>query len=135
MSIQNFHLDDFKTYQKNNPYMNYNHIEIVSAGMDSSTVKVDLQPESMNLNGYVHGGLLYSLADCVTGITARMDGRNYVTQSAHINFLSNVTGGSIFCTSEVIRRGHRVIVQHVKIRDEKDHLLADGSVDMMCITK
>ena len=45
--------------------------------------------------GMVHGGMLYALADVVTGLTARADGKKYVTQSAHVNFIRNVSDGTV----------------------------------------
>ena len=96
---------DFSAYEKGNPFMSYNHIQICKVDPDCCVVKVNLVAESMNLHGHVHGGLLYAMADCVAGIFARMDGRDYVTQSAHINFLHNVQSGTIFAKAEIIKRG------------------------------
>lgn len=117
-------------YEQANPFMAYNHIQICQLSPEKSVVKVDLVPESKNMDGHVHGGLLYSMADCAAGITARSNGKNYVTQSAHINFLKNVNSGTIYATAEVVKRGSHIAVFHVSITDEKNSLLADGTVDM-----
>ena len=52
--------EDFRAYAKSNPFMEYNHISIVSVSPDRCVVKVDLAPDSKNRNGYAHGGLLYA---------------------------------------------------------------------------
>ncbi len=127
-----FLLSDFSAYERNNPFMAYNHIEICSASASSSVVKVHLAPESKNLHGAVHGGLLYAMADCVAGVTARASGDDYVTQSAHINFLRNVREGVVYAQADTIKRGRRVIVLHVTVYDGDHVLLADGSIDMLC---
>ncbi len=62
-----------------------------------------------------------------------MDGRDYVTQSAHINFLHNVQSGTIFAKAEIIKRGKHMAYFHISITDQDDHLLCDGMVDMYCI--
>lgn len=129
-------IGDVDAYAANNPFMAYNHIQITEIGKDangdySAEVCVELRPESMNLHHAVHGGLLYGLADCVAGIAARCDGSDYVTQSAHINFLRNTSHGTVYARAEVIRRGRHVIVLHVTVRDGEDRLLADCAVDMM----
>ena len=126
-----FLLSDFPAYERNNPFMAYNHIEICSASAESSVVKVALVPESKNLHGAVHGGLLYAMADCVAGVTARASGEDYVTQSAHINFLRNVKEGTIYAQADTIKRGRRVIVLHITVYDGEHRLLADGSIDML----
>lgn len=55
---------DFSAYEKGNPFMSYNHIQICKVDPDCCVVKVNLVAESMNLHGHVHGGLLYAMADC-----------------------------------------------------------------------
>ena len=114
-------IGDVDAYAANNPFMAYNHIQITAIGEDANgdhyaEVSVELRPESMNLHGAVHGGLLYGLADCVAGIVARCDGSNH---------------GTVFARAEVIRRGRRMAVVHVTVRDGEDNLLADCAVDMM----
>ena len=71
---------DFSAYEKGNPFMSYNHIQICKVDPDCCVVKVNLVAESMNLHGHVHGGLLYAMADCVAGIFARMDCRVVLCQ-------------------------------------------------------
>ena len=48
---------DFSAYEKGNPFMSYNHIQICKVDPDCCVVKVNLVAESMNLHGHVHGGL------------------------------------------------------------------------------
>ena len=129
-------IGDVDAYAANNPFMAYNHIRITSIAPDGrgdyrAEVAVTLQPESMNLHGAVHGGLLYGLADCVAGIAARCDGNDYVTQSAHVNFLRNTKQGTIYALAEIVRRGRHMVVLHVTVRDAQERLLADCAVDMM----
>ena len=129
-------IGDVDAYAANNPFMAYNHIRITSIAPDGNgdyraEVAVTLQPESMNLHGAVHGGLLYGLADCVAGIAARCDGNDYVTQSAHVNFLRNTKQGTVYALAEIVRRGRHMVVLHVTVRDAQERLLADCAVDMM----
>lgn len=123
------YLFDFETYQKSNPFMYHNHIEQVEITPEHCRVKVELRPESMNLNGYVHGGLIYSMADVVSGIHSRTDGNRYVTQSSHINFLKNTRSGVIYCDTEIVKRGRTLVIIHFQVSDENGKLLADGVMD------
>ncbi len=133
-------IGDMDAYAANNPFMAYNHIHLVTIDMDEkgeyrAKACVELRPESKNLHGAVHGGLLYGLADCAAGAAARCDGNDYVTQSAHIDFLRNTTYGKVTARAAVVRRGRHVVVLHVEIYDEENMLLADCAVDMMRIEK
>ena len=93
---------------------------------------MEVHPNGLNLMGQVHGGLIYSLADVVTGLTARADGREYVTQSAHINFIGNVSSGTVIARGLLIRRGRTITIVRGEVTDEKGKLLADVTVDMFC---
>lgn len=122
-------LEDFK---KNNHFMVYNKIKPLLAEENSSEVMVELEKEGLNFMGYAHGGLFASMIDCAGGIAARGDGRSYVTQSMHMNFVSNVRSGKIYAQGEVIRRGRSLALVRVKVVDETGKLLADGTVNMFC---
>jgi acyl-CoA thioesterase len=124
---------DPETYLHNNPYMQYNHMEIVQISKECSEIRMQVFPEGLNLMGMVHGGLLYALADVVTGITARADGRKYVTQSAHINFIGNVSEGVITARGILLRRGRSITIVRGEVCDENGRLLADVTVDMFCV--
>lgn len=122
--------ENFREYEKKNAFMAHNGIKICRAEPKCSIVKVELTEASKNLSGFVHGGLFCAMADCVAGIAARSDGGQYVTQSAHINFLSNVREGTVFAKAEEIKRGRSIAVFGVSVTDENGRLLAQATVDM-----
>ena len=129
--ITNPLLQDLEAYKKNNPYQDHNNIDIIKVSEDECRVKVDLKRESMNLMGFVHGGLIYSMADVLCGVHARVAGGRYVTQSSHVNFLRNTTEGTIYCTTSIVKRGRQLVIVHFTVTDDQDRLLADGVIDMM----
>lgn len=133
MVAKKFDLSDPVQYRKNNPFMDHCGIDIVSVSPERSEICVKITHELQNLNGTAHGGLLYTLADCVAGITSRADSRNYVTQSAHINYLRSVSEGVLYAVGTPIKRGRKTVVIHVQIFQTPNILLADASVDMFCI--
>ena len=133
MTDRGFNYLDTEEYLNHNPFMKYNHMEIVTISPECSEIRLRVNPDSLNLGGQVHGGLLYALADVVTGITARADGRRYVTQSAHINFIRNVSEGTVYAKGILIRRGRSITIVRSEVTDEKGNLLADVTVDMFCL--
>lgn len=126
---------DLTAYRKSNPFMDQCGIEAVRAEPDECEVKLTISPGSRNTHGVVHGGLLFTMADCVAGLTARRDGRDYVTQSAHFNFIGNLPEGTIHAYGTPVHRGRTVTIVHVQIKDETGRLLADGNLDMFCISR
>ena len=69
-------------YRKSNPFMDHCGIEAVVSSPECSEVTLTIRPESRNIHGVVHGGLLFTMADCVAGLTARADGREVFFISA-----------------------------------------------------
>lgn len=120
-------------YRKSNPFMDHCGIEAVVSSPECSEVALTIRPESRNIHGVVHGGLLFTMADCVAGLTARADGRDYVTQSAHFNFIRNLPAGTIHAYGTTVSRGRTIVIVHVQLKDAEGHLLADGNLDMFCI--
>lgn len=47
--------------------MSFNHIKIGVVESDHAEVWLDIQPESTNIYGVVHGGALFTMADCCAG--------------------------------------------------------------------
>ena len=123
--------EEFAMSRKPNPFMEYNGIEICSISLDHSVLKATITENSKNPYGMVHGGLMYTMMDCVSGITARADNHAYVTQNVYVNYLSNVKDQDvIYAEGTVIRRGNVVTVVHAIVRTDDGQLLADGIVDM-----
>ena len=129
-------IGDFEKYVKANPFMEYCHIGICSVEPDGrSEISVTLAPELLNLHGTIHGGLLYTLADCVAGISARSDGNDYITESAQINFLRSTKSGAVFAKGEIVKRGGHITVVRVTIFDCAGKLLSDSSVTLVKMEK
>lgn len=116
-----------------NPFMQYNHIEIDSVTLDNAAMSLDIRKDSTNIYGYVHGGAFFTMADCCAGLTARSDGRQYVTQSASVNFIRNVKSGHLTARGRTVSRGRRICVVSVEITDETGGLLFASTFSMYCV--
>ena len=128
-------MDSMEIYKADNHFMTYNAIEPVSAADDASEVRLTLSENSLNLKGYVHGGLIMTLADCAAGLAAPCDGRDYVTQSMNVNFISNVKEGTIYARGAVVSRGRTVVIVRVTVADENGRLMADATANMFCVRR
>lgn len=89
------------------------------------------RPELLNPMGMLHGGLLFTLADCCSGVTARTDGRTYVTQTGSLNYYRNIHEGQVYAVGKVQHRGRTVCTVLVEIyAKETQKLLAAGTFSM-----
>ena len=116
-----------------NPFMQYNHIEIGSVELDRASMTLDIRKDSTNIYGFVHGGALFTMADCCAGLTARSDGRQYVTQNASVSFIHNVKSGRLTAHGTTISRGRHVCVVSVDITNEAGTLLFASTFSMDCV--
>ena len=108
-------------------------MKIERISTECSEISMEVHPDGLNIMGMIHGGLLYSLADVVTGLTARADGRKYVTQSAHVNFIGNVSQGRVTARGILVRRGRVITIVRGEVTGENGKLLADVTADMFCV--
>lgn len=110
-----------------NPFMVHNGVELLQDEDGSYFTRVQLESMHHNPYGIVHGGLLYTMADIASGVTARQHGTNPVTLDSDFHFLSNVSTGTLTARSEVVRTGRTIAVIRVRIANETGRLLADGT--------
>ena len=91
--------------------------------------ELDIRPEHQNPLGLVYGGVLYNLADLVSGVTFLTMGGYGPTISGDMQFINGVreTGGKIICDSRIMKYGHRISFAQADITDETGRLLARGN--------
>ena len=116
-------------------FMKYNHIELVSWERDHAVFKLTIQEESRNAFGMVHGGAIYSLADCATSFAAHTDGRDYVTQNAVLSYINNQSDGILFADARIQHRGGTTCLIGVDIAGEDRKLIATGTFTHFCVDK
>lgn len=120
--------EDMAAYCKGHAFMAKNHIRLEEARLDRVTAVMEAGPDTLNPYGFVHGGALYTLADCACGAAARTDGRKYVTISSSFNFLhSGLEGDMLRAEATVRRRGRSTCFVNVDLTNERGDLLASGS--------
>ena len=116
-----------------NAFTVYNHIDVLSVTTEKSVVKLDINPQSKNPYGMVHGGALYSMADNAAGFLVSTDRRKHVTQSGNLHFLGNQSEGTIFATARIRHRGKKTALVTVDITGDNDKLLATGEFTFFCV--
>ena len=88
-------------YTAENAFVQACGIEIWELEEDHAVMGTAARPELLNPMGMLHGGLLFTLADCCSGVTARTDGRTYVTQTGSLNYYRNIHEGQVYAVGKV----------------------------------
>ena len=118
---------------ENNPFMQWNRIEVDELDVNHCLCHVQLRHEQTNPNGLAHGGLLFTMADVAASALARADGRNYSPLDANVHFLRKVKEGMVIAEASIIRRGRTSVLIEVQIRSGEGRELTRVTVTMFCI--
>lgn len=85
-----------------------------------ATLVMDVTPNALNRYGYVHGGMLFTLADYAMGAAARtlVEGdAKPVTLEAKANYIGNVREGRLIARCNTLHSGKRLIMLETRIVD------------------
>ena len=94
------------------------NMRVIEAEDGKSVLTMDVTPNALNGYGYVHGGMLFTLADYAMGAAARAlveEGASPVTLEAKANYLSNVTEGRLVARSEALHQTKHLIMLETRI--------------------
>jgi uncharacterized protein (TIGR00369 family) len=102
-------------------------MEVVDAAPGEVTVAMELEERHVNLQGFVHGGMLAILADTACGLSIRsaiVPGRLHVTADLDIHFLAPATPGRVLGRGNAVKVGRSLAFAEASIEDEGGRLLA-----------
>ena len=96
------------------------HLERPQDGVCHASVQT--REEHINPRGFVHGGVLFSLADTSMGAalwTLLAPSETCATIEIKMNFLRPVVSGSVRCETRVLRRGRTTAVLESRLHREE----------------
>lgn len=100
-----------------------------TVGPGEATVALTPPPETRNLYGGVHGGILNSAIDSAVlqAVRSQVDPEAHLTTvELKVNFLQPAMGDTFTCAGQALRVGRSVGVAEAKLRDQAGALLAVG---------
>ncbi|NLY09594.1 MAG: PaaI family thioesterase [Tissierellia bacterium] len=106
-------------------------------GLTDSEVHLYADVKESNLSGigFLHGGVIFTLADTTAGFLAHSQGEAYVTMDAKINFIKSATKGTLRCDASYIHKGKKTALIHTVVVDDEGILLMDGTFTMIRVDK
>lgn len=128
--------EDLKTYTNTkNRFMLHSGVTVLEVTKDRVVAELTMGPESLNPNGRLHGGAIFTLADATAGTMARTDGRQHVTECCDIHFLRGVSEGPVSAVATVVRRGRRSSVIRVEVLGKDGELVAEATAHFACVAE
>lgn len=101
-------------------------IEKALVGGDRLSVVMEAKEKHLNMQGTVHGGILYALCDQAAGAYVAYKKRKGVGMDGSIHYYRPAKQGDILTATAYERKsGKRVVVYFVELKDQDGKLLAD----------
>jgi uncharacterized protein (TIGR00369 family) len=102
-------------------------MEVVEATAGEVTVAMDVLDRHVNLQGFVHGGMLAILADTACGLSIRSamePGRLHITTDLDIHYLAPAKPGRLLGRGKAIKVGRTLAFAEASVEDAEGKLLA-----------
>lgn len=111
---------------------------LLAAEEGSLTVSFEVRPEMCNPFQMIHGGAVSAIIDDVMGTTVGVMGLEtaYVSLSLNIDYLySAKKGETVFCKSQVIRVGKKVVHIEAHVYDSENRTVAKAVSNMIAVSR
>ena len=114
-------------------------IQLTSWGQGWCETKVSVLPTHRQQHGFVHAGVLMTLADHTCGgaaATTVPEGRDVITVETKISFLRPASGSELTCRAEVLRAGKNLVFVEAEVmvaREKATVMVAKASSTLAVI--
>src|SRR5277367_3173061 len=96
-------------------------VELTSVGRGWCEAKLNVSPVLQQQHGFVHAGVLMTLADHTCGGAAAStvpEGKDVITVENKVSFLRPASGSDLICRAEVLRAGRNLIFVEAEVMVE-----------------
>ncbi len=124
-------------YQLNHStiFMEHNNLELIEAKPGYAKIKLSVDDKLLNPYGFVHGGVLFSMADTVAGAACIASDKKCVTLNSSISYIKPGKGNTLIGIAKEISSGHTICVYDVSLFNEEDTLISRSTFTMYCFKK
>ena len=115
-------------------------IELIAFGDGWCETRVAVTSTLEQQHGFVHAGVLMTLADHTCGgaaATVAPKGQDVITVENKVSFLRPATGAVLYCRADVLKAGKRLIFTEGEVmieRDNERHIVAKASSTLAVIS-
>lgn len=115
------------------PFTIGNGIKAVEISKGYAHLELETTSSSLNINGTVHGGLIFTLVDMAAGAAAMSLGNPVTTLSGNVNFFRPAFEEKLIAKCKAIHTGRRTIVCETEVFNEKDKLISKSTITMFVL--
>jgi len=116
-------------------------IELASCGRGWCETKASVSPALRQQHGFIHAGVLMTLADHTCGGAAASTvpvGRDVITVENKVSFFRPASGWNLFCRADVLRAGKNLVFVEATVMVESEEgrmMVAKASSTLAVIAK
>ena len=112
-------------YFKTDQYAALTGIELKEAGDGFAKATLVIAEKHLNANGVTQGGVIFTLADFVTGVASNSHGEMAVSINGHVNFLKGSRPGDVLTAEAQERFLHKRLGNYqVNVTNQLGELVA-----------
>ena len=124
-------LKNLRALYHTNPFVRLLDIVIDDAGPGWAKSHIIVRPELLNMDGYLHGGVLETLVDNLCGVAGRTLGQKVLTQNFSLSIIKNIpVGESAHAEANILHIGRRTSVMEIRAFSDAGALLCEGTATM-----
>ena len=101
-----------------------NGMELVSVSPGRATVSMQVSERHRNSHGTVHGGALFTLADCAFALASNSHGIDAAAINAHITYMTAARDGILTADAEEFALNPKLASYTVTVTDEEGRKIA-----------
>ena len=118
--------EDFKERVRKDPFGCFLGIKVDEVEPGYARAHLRVRKEFQNFSGYIHGGLIFSLADQAFAAASNSLERLALGLQMSINYLSPpVIGDDLIAEAHQIHSGKKISVYRIKVKNSSGKLVAD----------
>ncbi len=113
---------------RSNPFAQYVGVVITKIEEGYAEASLEIREEHLNPVGYVHGGVLYTMADVAAGAATVSLGSHAVTVSGEYHYLAPAKGTKEVTTvAKCIKKGKTILVFDLEVYTAEKKLVGKGT--------
>ncbi len=118
--------EDFRERVRNDPFGRFLGIKVDEVEPGYARAHLRVRKEFQNFSGYIHGGLIFSLADQAFAAASNSWERLALGLQMGINYLSPpVIGDDLTAEAHQIHSGKKISVYRIEVKNSSGRLMAD----------
>lgn len=117
-------------------FNNYLGLKLVDMQEGVCVTELTLGPQHLNVNGWLHGGVITTISDATAGYAAATMDYRVTTVNMTTEFMRRgPVSGKITCRTHVEKAGRNLMWTKAAIYDENDRLLSESTIVFFCLEK